>query len=194
MLAVRATLAPGAGLADVPPLVLEPTTDPEGRHRDLVNGAPTEAELLVRDRERAVLVGGVGGSAGAASERVLLLPPAPAPGTARGVVRREVVVGGWRVEVDVESAARAALRDRARRGRAETGLSGPTEVRAIIPGVVVSVFVAPGQVVVAGEHLLVVEAMKMQNELRAPRDGTIEQVAVGAGATIEAGDLLLVIA
>ena len=46
----------------------------------------------------------------------------------------------------------------------------------------------------AGQQLLVVEAMKMQNELRAPRDGTIEQVAVGAGATIEVGDLLLVIA
>jgi len=47
--------------------------------------------------------------------------------------------------------------------------------------------------VTAGQQLLVVEAMKMQNELRAPRDGTIERVAVGAGATIEVGDLLLVI-
>jgi biotin carboxyl carrier protein len=59
---------------------------------------------------------------------------------------------------------------------------------------VVSVSVAPGDAVAAGQQLLVVEAMKMQNELRAPREGTIEQVAVAAGATIDVGDLLLVIA
>ena len=61
------------------------------------------------------------------------------------------------------------------------------------PGVVVSVSVVPGDAVVAGQQLLVVEAMKMQNELRAPRDGTITRVGVGAGQTIEVGDLLLVI-
>jgi biotin carboxyl carrier protein len=103
------------------------------------------------------------------------------------------VVDGWRIEVDVEPAARAALRERARRGREEAGHSGPTEVHAIIPGVVVSVSVAPGDQVVAGQQLLAVEAMKMQNELRAPRDGTIERVAVAPGRTIEVGDLLLVI-
>ena len=93
----------------------------------------------------------------------------------------------------MEPAARAALRERARRGREEVGHSGPIEVHAIIPGVVVSVSVAAGDAVTAGQQLLVVEAMKMQNELRAPRDGTIERVAVGAGTTIEVGDLLLVI-
>jgi biotin carboxyl carrier protein len=46
---------------------------------------------------------------------------------------------------------------------------------------------------VAGEQLLVVEAMKMQNELRAPRDATVTRVAVGDGQTIEVGDLLLVL-
>ena len=65
---------------------------------------------------------------------------------------------------------------------------------SIIPGVVVSVSVTPGDTVTAGQQLLVVEAMKMQNELRAPRAGTIEHVAVGAGATIDVGDVLLVIA
>ncbi|HXG26300.1 MAG TPA: biotin/lipoyl-containing protein, partial [Candidatus Binatia bacterium] len=67
------------------------------------------------------------------------------------------------------------------------------DVRAIIPGVVVSVSVNAGDEVTAGQQLLVVEAMKMQNELRAPRDGTIERVATAPGATIEVGDLLLVI-
>ena len=45
----------------------------------------------------------------------------------------------------------------------------------------------------AGQQLLVVEAMKMQNELRAPRDGTIDRVGVSVGVTIEIGDLLVVI-
>jgi biotin carboxyl carrier protein len=125
--------------------------------------------------------------------RVLLLDAATDGGAPQGSTRREVVVDGWRFEVEVEAAARAALRERARRGREDAGRSGPTEVNAIIPGVVVSVSVAAGDQVVAGQQLLVVEAMKMQNELRAPREGTIERVAVGPGTTIEVGDLLLVI-
>lgn len=127
-------------------------------------------------------------------ERALILPLEPAAGQPSGVERSEVVIDGWRIEVTVEPEARAALRERARRDRADGGSSGPTKVHAIIPGVVVAVSVAPGDEVTAGQQLLVVEAMKMQNELRAPRDGTIEQVAVGAGSTIEVGDLLLVLA
>ena len=57
-----------------------------------------------------------------------------------------------------------------------------------------TVSVAAGEAVTAGQQLLVVEAMKMQNELRAPRDGTVERVAVATGTTIEVGDLLLVLA
>ena len=100
---------------------------------------------------------------------------------------------GWRVEVDIEPEARAALRARARRGATEVGVSGPTEVRAMIPGVVFAVAVAVGDTVTAGQKIVVVEAMKMQNELRAPRDGTVDRVAVTTGARIEVGDLLLVI-
>ena len=52
---------------------------------------------------------------------------------------------------------------------------------------------AVGDVVEAGQQLLVVEAMKMQNELRAPRGGTIDRVGVAEGVNIEVGDLLVVI-
>jgi biotin carboxyl carrier protein len=168
----------------------------------LVDGQVVEASLVMLDAEHGVLAAPRDGTdgTGPAGTRVLLLPPGPAASgsgattAARGgAVRREVVVDGWRIELEVESAARAALRERARRGREEAGHSGPTEVHAIIPGVVVSVSVAPGDAVVAGQQLLAVEAMKMQNELRAPRDGTIERVAVAPGRTIEVGDLLLVI-
>lgn len=143
------------------------------------------------DGERWLLRGIAGGHV----HRLLIVPrAATATATAAGIARREVVIDGWRIEVDVEPAARAALREKARRGRAESGHSGPTRVHAIIPGVVVSVSVALGDAVAAGQQLVVIEAMKMQNELRAPRAGTIEQVAVAAGGTIEVGDLLLVIA
>ena len=106
----------------------------------------------------------------------------------------EVVVDGWRFELLVEDEARASLRERASRDRTATGAAGgPLAIRAIIPGRIASVAVAPGDAVEAGQTLLAVEAMKMQNELRAPRAGTVTRVAVGAGATVELGDVLVVL-
>lgn len=110
-----------------------------------------------------------------------------------GVDVREVVVDGWRVVVEIEPEARASLRERARRVRTEGVAGGPVDVRAIIPGRIAAVNVASGDAVTAGQQLLVLEAMKMQNELRAPREGTIDRVAVAVGENVEVGDLLLVI-
>jgi biotin carboxyl carrier protein len=110
---------------------------------------------------------------------------------ATGRRRREVVVDGWRFEVEVEPERRAALRDRARRAGDRSASDGHVEVRAIIPGRVVGVAVAQGDEVAAGDRLLVVEAMKMQNEIRAPRAGRIARVAVGAGETVELRDVLV---
>jgi biotin carboxyl carrier protein len=106
----------------------------------------------------------------------------------------EVVVDGWRFELEVEDDVRATLRERATRAPDAAAATGPLEVRAAIPGRVVTVTVATGDDVEAGATVLVVEAMKMQNEVRAPRAGRVERVAVGAGDTIELGDLLAVIA
>jgi biotin carboxyl carrier protein len=106
----------------------------------------------------------------------------------------EVVVAGWRFELEVEDDARATLRERATRARDEAAATGPLDLRAAIPGRVVAVSVAAGDEVEAGATVLVVEAMKMQNELRAPRGGRVQRVAVGAGDRIELGDLLVVIA
>jgi biotin carboxyl carrier protein len=108
--------------------------------------------------------------------------------------RYEVVVDGWRFELEVEDAARARLRRRATRAVDAAAASGPLDIRAIIPGRVAAVRVTAGEAVEAGQTLLVVEAMKMQNELRAPRAGTVQRVAAGEGQTIERGDLLLVLA
>jgi biotin carboxyl carrier protein len=173
--AVRVELAPASAAAGLDPITVHPD-------------AETPWHLRRIDAEHAALDRGDAGDVSA----VLLLPVEAAE--TPGVVHREVVVDGWRVVIELESDARASLRERARRGRLETGGSGPASVRAIIPGVVVAVSAKVGDSVTAGQQLLVVEAMKMQNELRAPRAGTIEKIAVGPGQTIEVGDLLVVIA
>jgi len=127
-----------------------------------------------------------------AAARPTVLPGASAPtGRDRTVV--EVVVAGWRFEFEVEDAARHDLRERATAGRAADAHHGPTDVRAIIPGRVVAVSVAVGDDVEPGQRLLSVEAMKMENELRAPRAGTVERIAVAAGQTVELGDTLVVL-
>jgi biotin carboxyl carrier protein len=124
------------------------------------------------------------------------------PGVVVGARRRasrldpamvEVVVHGWRFELEVEESRRAMLRGRAIRDRTDTGTHAQSELRAMIPGRIVSVSVAVGDSVTRGQPLLVVEAMKMQNELRSPRDGVVARLAVGPGRTIELGDVLIVI-
>ena len=112
---------------------------------------------------------------------------------ARGTRRREGVAGGWRIDVEQEFERRAVLREWALRGASMASLGRLVEVRAIIPGRVVAVSVAAGDRVEAGQQVLVVEAMKMRNELRAPREGAVERVGVAVGDTIDVGDLLVVI-
>ena len=62
-----------------------------------------------------------------------------------------------------------------------------------MPGKIVRVFVRPGDTVTARQPLVVVEAMKMENELRANRDGTVAEVHVREGLSVEAGAPLIVI-
>ena len=188
--AVRIALGPTAAHAGAAPIVIAPPAGPIAGGMIVIDGDPTHARLDRFGPVHGVLLDGRDETT---RTPVLLMPVEGPGGSSSGVVRREVVVDGWRIEVEIESERRASLRERAQRGREETGRRGPTEVRAIIPGQVVSVSVAPGDAVVAGQQLLVVEAMKMQNELRAPREGVVSRVAVGAGLTIEVGDLLLVL-
>ncbi len=68
---------------------------------------------------------------------------------------------------------------------------GGETVSAPMPGLVVAVKVAPGDTVVAGQPVAIVEAMKMQNELAAHRDGTVAEVLVAAGASVSAGQALV---
>jgi biotin carboxyl carrier protein len=70
---------------------------------------------------------------------------------------------------------------------------GTAEIAAQMPGKVVRVLVQEGQEIAAGAALLVVEAMKMQNEMKSPRAGVVVSVNVSAGDTVEAGQLLATI-
>ena len=76
-------------------------------------------------------------------------------------------------------------------GAADAG--GRAEVKAPMPGKVARVLVEEGAAVEAGAGLVVVEAMKMQNELRSPKAGTVAALNAQAGATVNAGDVLVVI-
>jgi biotin carboxyl carrier protein len=69
--------------------------------------------------------------------------------------------------------------------------SGEFLLKAPMPGMVVSVPVQPGQVVKKGDVLLILESMKMQNELRTPRDGVVGRVRVASGDRVEKKDTLL---
>ena len=81
------------------------------------------------------------------------------------------------------------------RGAAETGAGahGEQKVVAPMPGRVVRVLVAAGDEVEARQPVVVVEAMKMENELRSPKTGRVKDVPVAAGAPVEAGRVLMVI-
>jgi biotin carboxyl carrier protein len=85
------------------------------------------------------------------------------------------------------------LRDPRRRlaGRAAVTADGPVRLVAPMPGKVVRVLVAPGDAVAVRQGLVVVEAMKMENEIRAPRPGVVADIFVREGTLVEAGAPLL---
>lgn len=70
---------------------------------------------------------------------------------------------------------------------------GVAEIRSAMPGKVVRILIAPGAEIEKGAGVIVVEAMKMQNELKAPKAGVIKEIRVSEGVTVSAGDVLATI-
>lgn len=70
---------------------------------------------------------------------------------------------------------------------------GPRKLTAPMPGKIVRLLVSPGTTVEAGAGVLVVEAMKMQNEIKSPKKGTIQKILVSEGAAVNAGDVLAIV-
>jgi acetyl/propionyl-CoA carboxylase alpha subunit len=99
-----------------------------------------------------------------------------------------IMVSGLRYEVRVqdERSRRLALADRSIRAP-----EGELALKAPIPGLVVKTLVVPGQAVAEGETLLILEAMKMENEIRAPRQGTVHEVRIEPGMQVATGQVLL---
>ncbi len=91
---------------------------------------------------------------------------------------------------------RLTLEDARRRlmqSRGSREASGKVQMRAMMPGRVLSVAVKVGDEVQAQQGVLVIEAMKMENELKSPKAGKVVEVKVAAGQTVEKGELLLAI-
>jgi biotin carboxyl carrier protein len=88
------------------------------------------------------------------------------------------------------------LRDpRSLRSRRATAgeAAGPRKMTAPMPGKVVRILVEEGTAVEAGQGVIVVEAMKMQNELKSPKSGVVQKITTKEGATVNAGDVLAII-
>ena len=98
-----------------------------------------------------------------------------------------VRVNGRRYEI--------AVRDPRQRGRlaGHPAAEGPQAVTSPMPGKVVRVMARTGEAVRAGVGLLVVEAMKMQNEIRAPKDGVVAAIHVQVGSSVRAGETMVVV-
>jgi biotin carboxyl carrier protein len=103
---------------------------------------------------------------------------------------------GGEMQLTVESERiMAEVRDpRSLRGRGRTADEhGPKKLTAPMPGKIVRILVHPGSEIEAGAGVLVVEAMKMQNEVKSPKKGTVQKILVSEGAAVNAGDVLAIV-
>jgi biotin carboxyl carrier protein len=101
---------------------------------------------------------------------------------------RVVTLRGRRIAVSVRSWRERLL---AEAERAAEVHAGPVTIKATLPGLVVAVEVSEGDEVEEGHPLLTIEAMKMQNEVRAPRSGRVIEIAVRSGQAVATGAALL---
>ena len=153
--------------------VVEVQELPSGALSVVVDGRRVEADVVAVGEQLSVRVDG----------KIVDL-------TTEGASPRVGVIGrGYRTYVDVES-------ERQRVANAVKKGAGASEnlVRAPMPGRIVKVLVSKGDAVTAGQPLLVMEAMKMENELKAKGDAIIADVHVAAGATVDGGAKLVTLA
>jgi biotin carboxyl carrier protein len=99
-----------------------------------------------------------------------------------------LVIGSARYAVDVQDPR--SLRTRRAAGGGE---AGPQKITAPMPGKIVRVMVVVGDEVKAGQGVIVMEAMKMQNELKSPKDGKLQKILTSEGSTVNPGETLAVI-
>ena len=175
-----------------------------GRKRAVeITGAGRVYRAVVDGRAYAVDVARVGDiwSLLVGSAEPALSSPALRPGRSYEVMIGDqsggelaVYVNGRAVPVSIHGFISPRTQRRlARSDRTDEARSGPVNVAAPMPGRIVKVLVNEGDAVVARQGIVVVEAMKMENEVRAPRTGTVKEVRVTQGALVEARTVLVVI-
>jgi len=140
----------------------------------VVNDRPLEIDLDQLDAAMPVEPGVYSVLVDGKSFEVRLLPGA-----------QHVQVGARRFTAEVRDPRNSTRRSR------DTLAGGRQNIIAPMPGKVIRVLVQPGDSVEAGQGLVVVEAMKMQNEMKASRPGKVVEVRVHDGATVGAGDILV---
>lgn len=99
-----------------------------------------------------------------------------------------IVLGGRTYECSVRDPR--SFRNRRGSGSADVG---PQKLAASMPGKIVRVLARAGDEITTGQGILVIEAMKMQNEVRSPRAGVLKQLAVQEGTNVNAGQILAII-
>jgi biotin carboxyl carrier protein len=150
---------------------IEPGTT-AGAWKVRIDGKPVEADAhLIRPGVLSLLIEGK-------SYRVVLDP---------GHAESTLHLASRRIPYRVEDTR--SLQGR----RRHAGSNGPVEIHASMPGRVVRLLVEEGDAVAAHQGVLVIEAMKMQNELKSPREGRVAEIRVGPGDTVAAGEILAVI-
>jgi biotin carboxyl carrier protein len=164
-----------------------------------------KAEIEGQEHQLNVTLDGTRVSAEIDGRRYDLIAHASQPGLytliAGGVVYQcRVAASGARPEMfDVEVGNQAyaiSLSDPKRLRVAESAgaqTDGAAQIIAPMPGKIVRVLVEAGARVEAGDSIVVVEAMKMQNEMKSPRAGLVTELPVKAGATVNTGDVLAII-
>jgi biotin carboxyl carrier protein len=165
------------------------------KYEIVINGARRSVEFTPQTNETARVKFTVDGR----------LVEADAVRLSRGAY--SILIGGRSLEVSAEETSDGFLvrtngrefqveiidpRSWQRKRGAGIELEGRQQLIAPMPGKIVRVLVAAGQQVSAGQGLLVIEAMKMQNEIRSPKSGTVEKLA-REGQTVNAGEILAIV-
>jgi biotin carboxyl carrier protein len=159
-----------------------------------INGGPLDVDVTVEDGRATAFVG----------DRVYELEVSePEKGTYlfkhKGRVLEAGITagtsGGYDINVNRSSFEASIIDPKRLRGSAAAGGSdsGLAEIKTAMPGKVVRVLVAQGDNVEKGTGLVVVEAMKMQNELKSPKNGSVKEIRVAEGTTVGAGEVLVTV-
>jgi len=145
----------------------------DGRWKCALDGEPVEVDAVIaRPNVMSVIIGG----------------QAFEVKRERTATDMHFWVKSARFAVDVRDPR--SLRSRRAKGG---GVEGPQKLLAPMPGKIVRIISAAGTEVEAGHGVLVIEAMKMQNELKSPKKGTVKQILVAEGASVAAGEVLAIV-